>query len=175
MIKTRNIRKLLLTCALACVMLVGTGTACFADINVQNNDSATVPVYMTKGAQTFDFSITERVDMTSDANSTVLECSDVVLTNNVATGHIKYSLALTSYGDWTAIKYNDSPFKDYSVGTKCYGLLADGTHDMKTPYEEIADVGPGGSHTTTFEGGVATQITAVNTQVGNIIATVHWL
>ena len=176
MIKTKNIKRLLLTCALSCVMAAGTGATCFAaDIQVQNNNSATVPVYMEKGAQSFDFSVTERIDMTGEANSTDLECTDLTLTNNVATGHINYDLELKGEGEWSHVRTKDISFKDLTVNTKLFGLVADGEHDMADIYEHVHDTGPGKSNTTTFTGQVGTQTSPVNKQVGKVIATVNWM
>jgi len=178
---------------MAAMMLVfGLGaTSCFAGTsNVDGASTATAPVNLTQGATVLDFTITESLSATAEAESNVLTIDSLTVINNSESGQIDYDLSIETKNNYVLDDYDADAgyYENLPVDSKKFAIQADGDTDLYDgTYEDAgtalaaydADDTESCSNTNTFAGKISTASAAVGgttgLQIAAITATVDWV
>lgn len=164
----RKMRKLLLVVGCASALMVSSTAMCFAD-------EATTPVHVNMPSTAVDFEVTEKINMTGAANSTDLTVDSMEVTNLSEVGVLNIdSITVTAESGWEVLPM-DIDYSKLSAGANKFGLMADGSHDMRSAYTSAGTVDPGATDTTSFVGKtgmVKSDIT--DAKVANMIVTVSY-
>lgn len=156
----------------ALATIVSMGASCWA-----TTAEGVTPVTLSQGATAYDFEVTETIEMSASANSTVLTIDDFTITNKSNVGKIGYDLSAAGSNGYTIVADTED-FDSMSVSAKKYSLVANTSHDLSSDYESVAEVDSGnGSDTVNFTGHISPTDSEVSegTQVGSITATISWL
>jgi hypothetical protein len=114
------------------------------------------------------------VNMTGTAGNTDLAIESIIIENNNEAGKIQLvQLEAKGVEDWNIVSYF-TDFASMNINSKNFGILADGEHDMLSPYEmKDKYVTPGNKAKITLVGktGISSE-SYVGKNIGELILTI---
>lgn len=170
MVHSLSIRKILML--LCCTGLIFAQTAA-----VSFADTSDTEVYVNKPGTTIDFSVTDKIVMTGNANSVDLTVDDLVVSNNNNIGVINIDkITVTAVSGWT-LKDSATEWANLDADAQTFGLIADGNYDLGSGvYENAGEVKPGETDVTSLAGktGMST-VELSDVKAADIVVTVSLL
>lgn len=171
----------------ALLLTLASGTSVFAS---SLGEQPPIPVWLTApgigdsggggggGTGGIDFTITDKIPMTTEEGSSKLTFPDMKVTNNANTGQLLiYKLEAKAVNGWTLKKDRASYFEKLKADTKELSIVADGVHDFAT--DGIYELGSsklvaprGGVNSVSFSGHVGTFTKDMHCIVANLIPTI---
>lgn len=143
-------------------------------------NSAQTTMNVSIAASSYDFTLTEEIGMHFPKDGVAADSVDnLVVTNNLDSGHITETINLVNGATWTAKDYSTDWAKE-KANSKSFGIQADGSVDLSTTvgsdgYLANESIGPNESNTTLFAAKIPQQLMASEEELGQIVVTVNWV
>lgn len=134
--------------AVCAAMLTTSAAVSFAS----TSGTETVPVHINVPVTAVDFTVTEKINMTGNTNTSDLTIEGLEVTNNNQIGVLKIESVKASASNGWALSDNSTDFLRMEKDSKKFSMVADDKHDLVTEYKEAGVVEPGQTDTTVFSG-----------------------